>query len=342
MAGFKGTPRRKHHEGETQEAVSPLQTQGTQETQKFLDELPKPAPTPTQEAPKPAQASTAPKELAPRRSAGSTRVAGAKHLAASKKSANAPRQGLRKNISNSAAGQQVSKWGKTLSDKFYKVDEKQASSQNTEAYAKQKGKKAQGQTAQESQDASTFEALKAKAGDLGKNLGSKAASAGAQVVEAFSFDPKKVGNFFRRYGRAMAITLALILIFVLAVYMPAKNFYIAKRAQERLQVEYQQNIEHNAALQERVESLQTDAGVEDEARKNMGLVMPGEHSIKIVGASQAVRPKDENIKRIEKGSGRAEVHWWTRLLDFVFGLDDTEFDPQYKKMQEQKAKGETE
>ncbi len=169
-----------------------------------------------------------------------------------------------------------------------------------------------------------------KAAEMGRSVLS-------QVIEAFRVDPALVLAFFKQHGKKIAALIVTIILIMVAVYVPAKNLYIAKRAQERLEMEYLLNLQHNAALRERVENLQTNEGIEDEARKNLGLVMPGETSVKIENASEQPEPREEEFaKRIEKYSGRAQVSWWTRFLDFFFGVEDTSVDPQYQRLQEQK------
>ncbi len=169
-----------------------------------------------------------------------------------------------------------------------------------------------------------------KAAEMGRSVLS-------QVIEAFRVDPALVLAFFKQHGKKIVALIVTIILIMVAVYVPAKNLYIAKRAQERLEMEYLLNLQHNAALRERVENLQTNEGIEDEARKNLGLVMPGETSVKIENASEQPEPREEEFaKRIEKYSGRAQVSWWTRFLDFFFGVEDTSVDPQYQRLQEQK------
>lgn len=145
-------------------------------------------------------------------------------------------------------------------------------------------------------------------------------------------------HFFKRYGRVTLLVLSVFVLLLASTYFPAKHFYIAKRTQERLQQEYELNIAHNAQLREDLENLQTPEGVEDEARKHMGLVREGEHAVSVVGISAQPSPDDpQHLKRVEKGSGVAEKHWWTSLLDTFFGLEDTSVDPRYQKAQEEKG-----
>lgn len=142
--------------------------------------------------------------------------------------------------------------------------------------------------------------------------------------------------FFKHYGRIIVLVVSILALLLAAMYFPAKHFYIAKRTQERLQQEYELNIAHNAQLREDLEKLQTPEGIEDEARKHMGLVREGEHAVSVTGITAQPGADDpEHLKRVEKGSGVAEKHWWTYVLDAFFGLEDTSIDPRYQKVQEE-------
>ena len=57
----------------------------------------------------------------------------------------------------------------------------------------------------------------------------------------------------------------MLLVAAVALYSPVRNYYVAKRTGQVLQVKYDQLSDENAGLTYDVNRLQTKQGIEDEA-----------------------------------------------------------------------------
>ena len=137
--------------------------------------------------------------------------------------------------------------------------------------------------------------------------------------------PNKFANFFRNNLVFILVSTGLLIMAFLAIYFPAKDYYVAYRHNERLQYEYVENMQRNKKIEDRVKNLQTPEGIEDYARKELNMVKPGENSVNVVGGpeeSETAQPPAV-VERIPQGSGTAPSNWKTRFLDFFFGVGDT-------------------
>ena len=65
----------------------------------------------------------------------------------------------------------------------------------------------------------------------------------------------------------LCATVAMLLVAAVALYSPVRNYYVARRTGQVLQVKYDQLSDENASLTHDVNRLQTKQGIEDEARK---------------------------------------------------------------------------
>ncbi|MDO5044649.1 MAG: septum formation initiator family protein [Coriobacteriia bacterium] len=136
---------------------------------------------------------------------------------------------------------------------------------------------------------------------------------------------KKSANLLRNNFIFFAIVLVLIAGTFTALYFPAKDYYVAYRENQRLQDEYLENIQRNKDLEAKVKDLQTLEGIEDKAREDLNMVLPGENSVNVVGLPEETKTAQPAAvtARVPEGSGTAPESWQTRFLDFFFGVGDT-------------------
>lgn len=112
---------------------------------------------------------------------------------------------------------------------------------------------------------------------------------------------------------AVGLTVAML-------FEPAEDLYLSMRQNERLNDELQRNLDRNEQMQDRIDALQSAEGIQDEARRTLGLVLPGENAVTVTGtdyepASSAVPAE------VRRGSGTNTRSWATDLLDSVFGTE---------------------
>lgn len=108
----------------------------------------------------------------------------------------------------------------------------------------------------------------------------------------FASDNRAVQLFYglttgpRRY----LFYLAVALFVGVGVYFPVRDFYIAVRTEAILKEQNEIRDTYNEALGDEVESLLSEEGVSDVARRDYGMVMPGEKTITVEGLDEEGNP----------------------------------------------------
>lgn len=132
---------------------------------------------------------------------------------------------------------------------------------------------------------------------------------------------KRAAHAYRRRQIAIgSIVSALVIVLAcVVVYPTAQTYYVQLRTNDRLQAEYEALEDRNAQLQSNIDNLQTDAGIEDQARQ-YGWARSDENAVNVVhsGAegSQTTLPDP-----VEQEDISAPDTWVTVLLDPLFGVD---------------------
>ena len=124
--------------------------------------------------------------------------------------------------------------------------------------------------------------------------------------------------FYRGLVAVLAVVVALMFI-----YPSARDYYVALRNNAKSEAEYAALQEYYDQLKDEVETLNSDQGVEDAARDEFGMVMPGDVSLNVKDLeSEADFDKDPtDIGITPAGSVEAPEEWYTPFCDFVFGYD---------------------
>lgn len=121
-----------------------------------------------------------------------------------------------------------------------------------------------------------------------------------------------------RIALASVACLALVCVFL---YQPAQQCYQSMRHRDALAAEYAALQERDEALQSSVDVLSTDAGMEDMARDQFGLVKQGEVPVTVQGV-QAESDEDASIPpNVASGSVKAPDTWYSGVLDPLFGVE---------------------
>ncbi|MGN0262482.1 MAG: septum formation initiator family protein [Eggerthellaceae bacterium] len=124
--------------------------------------------------------------------------------------------------------------------------------------------------------------------------------------------------FYRGLVAALAVVVALMFI-----YPSVRDYYVALRNNAKSEAEYAALQEYYDQLKDEVETLNSDQGVEDAARDEFGMVMPGDVSLNVKDLeSEADFDKDPtDIGITPAGSVEAPEEWYTPFCDFIFGYD---------------------
>lgn len=113
----------------------------------------------------------------------------------------------------------------------------------------------------------------------------------------------------------------MVVISIVGLYGPSQRLYVAWREQERISEELNANLSRNEQMQTRIDRLQSQEGIEDEARARFGLVMPGEVLGSVTGVDDSSQSDFATPAEIPRGSGENTHTWLTDLGDRVFGVD---------------------
>lgn len=135
----------------------------------------------------------------------------------------------------------------------------------------------------------------------------------------FSKDPLMgaMGSRTFMIGAAVAACLVMSTVFL---YPTAQRYYCSVRDHDKLVIEYDALVDRNQELQSDVDSLQTDAGVEQRAHEQLGWVKKGEESANVRGLNLEETQQGSTITpNISSDSVQAPDTWYSPLLDLVFG-----------------------
>lgn len=143
-----------------------------------------------------------------------------------------------------------------------------------------------------------------------QNTGESARSArGASAKKSRAFHPALL---------ASAAVAACLLFGCVFLYGPAKTYYQEVRECDRLEAEYAALQQRNDAIQDEVDALSTDAGIEDKARSEFGWVKEGENAVSVSGLD--VEEESNFTANIVPGSVEAPDTWYS-FLDPIFGVE---------------------
>ena len=85
--------------------------------------------------------------------------------------------------------------------------------------------------------------------------------------------------------------IALVAVAVaVGMYFPVRDFYIAQRTQNILQQQVEIRKRYNDSLGKEVKQYLSQEGIEDAARKDLGMAMPGEKTITVEGLDENGNP----------------------------------------------------
>ena len=131
-------------------------------------------------------------------------------------------------------------------------------------------------------------------------------------------------------GLFIGIVVALVLV---SLYFPVRDLYVAKRSSDILAKQVEIRQQYNDELQKSVDKLLSEEGIKDAATEDLGLVMPGETKIDVLGLdddsdsssskkSSNAKKASEVAKEIEEGG--KDAPWYIQALDMLFGFNGVE------------------
>ena len=128
----------------------------------------------------------------------------------------------------------------------------------------------------------------------------------------------------------IGIVVALALV---SLYFPVRDLYVAKRSSDILAKQVEIRQQYNDELQKSVDKLLSEEGIKDAASEDLGLVMPGEKKIDVLGldddSDSSSSKKSSNAKKASEVAKEIEevgkdAPWYIQTLDMLFGFSGVE------------------
>ena len=147
-------------------------------------------------------------------------------------------------------------------------------------------------------------------------------NAAVKAIYDFTHGPQR--------GLFIGIVVALVLV---SLYFPVRDLYVAKRSSDILAKQVEIRQQYNDELQKSVDKLLSEEGIKDAASEDLGLVMPGETKIDVLGldddSDSSSSKKSSNAKKASEVAKEIEevgkdVPWYIQALDMLFGFNGVE------------------
>lgn len=144
---------------------------------------------------------------------------------------------------------------------------------------------------------------------------------------------KAIYDFIHGPQRGLFIGIVVVLVLV-SLYFPVRDLYVAKRSSDILAKQVEIREQYNDELQKSVDKLLSEEGIKDAASEDLGLVMPGEKRIDVLGLdddsdSSSADKKPSNAKKASEVAKEIEevgkdAPWYIQTLDMLFGFNGVE------------------
>lgn len=122
-------------------------------------------------------------------------------------------------------------------------------------------------------------------------------------------------------SRVVLVVLGILVLCCVVLYPVGKDYYHTMREGQRLQAQIDAVDERNVTLEEETESLQTDEGIEAQARNDYNYVKEGEHAASVTNAQGSPGATDLPVQ-IDEDDIKAPQTWYYTILDVIFFYSD--------------------
>lgn len=119
--------------------------------------------------------------------------------------------------------------------------------------------------------------------------------------------------------RRVAIVVAVLLVVAIAILYPmGRTYYQTMREEQRLQAQLDAVNARNEAVSAENDALQTQEGIENQAREDLGWVKEGEQGAVVTNEQSATDNTSKLPERVDEKSIRAPQTWYYSILDTIF------------------------
>ena len=134
----------------------------------------------------------------------------------------------------------------------------------------------------------------------------------------------RIAEFFGNLGlpaRIAIIVLVLVIAIGAILYPIGCTYYQAIRQEQKLQAELDAVNERNDAIDADNSALETDEGVESQARKEYGWVKDDENATIVTNADDSDDTSNELPSQVSSEEIEAPHTWYYDILDVIFQAD---------------------
>ena len=133
---------------------------------------------------------------------------------------------------------------------------------------------------------------------------------------------KKVGAIrawvFGSGKRVVIVTLCLVIAVLFILYPAAQSYYQTLRHEQLLQAQYEAVTARNDAVAAENEALQTQEGIEAQAREDLGWVKEGEQGAIVTNEQGTTNNTSKLPEQVDKSKITAPQTWYYAILDKIF------------------------
>ena len=135
-------------------------------------------------------------------------------------------------------------------------------------------------------------------------------------------EPKQRKKFvFAGKTRIAIIVLVILILLAALIYPAARNYYQSIRQQQQLQACLDAIEERNSTIESQNSALETDEGVEAQAREELGWVAEGENSAIVTNIEEGEDSSGKLPTQIDTSEIEPPHTWYYDILDIVFFVD---------------------
>lgn len=114
------------------------------------------------------------------------------------------------------------------------------------------------------------------------------------------------------------VALVLVVLSVVILYPAGQTYYQSMREEQRLQAEYNAILERNAVVEDQNRQLETDEGVENQARKEYGWTKEGEDAAVVRNPGDTSSSSTTLPNQVDVDAIHAPQTWYYSILDALF------------------------
>ena len=117
------------------------------------------------------------------------------------------------------------------------------------------------------------------------------------------------------------VAVAVLALTMFMLYPPCQSYYNETRQLQQLQAEYDALTAYNAQMQSQIDYLNTDEGLEDYARSELGWIREDEQVVTVEGVQSSVdgSPQTNDTSSPLNEEVPAPDTWYSGVLDVFFG-----------------------